>query len=342
MLKQISLERLCGKSEDKKEKLMNNILIKSNKISAVFAFVLLLVVAASAQISLRNAVDTDTDKKADYSVFRPSTGFWYVMKSGGGFTFQQFGDDNTDKLVPGDYDGDGKGDIAVWRETNGFWFYLNSSDNTFHAVQFGAIGDEPVGRDYDNDGKTDFAVVRRTGGQMIWYFLNSRDGFKSVQFGITADFAVPGDYDGDGKFDLAVQRPGATDNSPSTFFILKSTATTYEAIQFGLTSDFVVPGDYDGDKKTDLAVVRSGATETANLTWFIRQSSDGVVKPYSFGITGTDQLAQNDYDGDGKTDIAVWRNTNGTFYVQRSIDNAISFVQWGSPNDFPISGYDAH
>ena len=58
----------------------------------------------------------------------------------------------------------------------------------------------------------------------------------------------------------------------------------------------------------------------------------------SFGLTGSDLNAQNDYDGDGKTDIAVWRNTNGTFYVQQSssTDNTLVY-HWGIPNDFPVA-----
>jgi hypothetical protein len=50
---------------------MKNILTRSGKISVIFACVLLLVVSASAQLSLRKALDFDGDGKADYSVFRP-------------------------------------------------------------------------------------------------------------------------------------------------------------------------------------------------------------------------------------------------------------------------------
>lgn len=98
---------------------MNSILTRSSKFTLIFASVLLLVISASAQLSLRNAVDTDKDNKADFSVFRPSNGVWYILKSSGGFTFQQFGVGDDDTMTPGDYDGDGKGDIAVWRDSTG-------------------------------------------------------------------------------------------------------------------------------------------------------------------------------------------------------------------------------
>ena len=305
--------------------------------------VLVITLPAISQISLRNAMDADGDGKADFMVFRPDGGLWWRYFSGdGSFSVQQFGSANQDFMTPGDYDGDGKGDIAIWRDTDGVWWWFRSSDNTVNAVQFGATGDEPVARDYDGDGKTDHAVVRRVNGEMIWYILRSTDlGYQAGQFGASTDFVAPGDYDGDGKFDLAIQRPGPTPTSPATWFISLSSGG-FSIFQFGISTDLIVPGDYDGDGKTDVAVVREGPTPDSPLIWFILQSSNGEALVYQWGVTGTDLTVQNDYDGDGKTDVAVWRDTDGTFYVRNSRTGTMSVFQWGSPSDFPIAGYDTH
>jgi hypothetical protein len=104
----------------------------------------------------------------------------------------------------------------------------------------------------------------------------------------------------------------------------------------------VVPGDYDGDGKTDVAVVREGSTPNSNLGWYIRRSTNGLLQSAAFGITGADLNVQNDSDGDGKTDIAIWRDTTGYFYYLSSINGALVGVQWGASNDFPIASYDTH
>ena len=322
---------------------MRNFLAASGKTGFIAVFALLFVVSVFGQASLREALDTDMDNKADFMVFRPANNVWYILKSGGGFTFQAFGIANEDFMTPGDYDGDNKADISVWRDTTGVWYRLNSSNNTFFAQAFGLTGDEPVARDYDGDGKADLAVVRRSNGAMIWYVLRSLDGgFVAYQFGIATDFVAPGDYDGDLKFDFAVQRPGATPTAQGTFYIARTTGG-FDQIAWGLGNDLVAPGDYDGDNKTDIAVVREGATPTSNLVWYVRRSTDGGLYATTFGITGSDLNAQGDYDGDGKTDVAVWRDSNGSFYVQRSTDPTNILVQqWGSPSDFPVAGYDTH
>ncbi len=184
---------------------------------------LITVSSAFSQISLRKALDTDGDGKADFSVFRPSSNVWYINQSGGGFSIQTFGLANEDFITPGDYDGDGKADIGVWRDTTGVWYHLNSSDSTFSVTPFGITGDEPIARDFDGDGKTDIGIVRRTNGSMVWYILKSQDSSYYVQqFGLSTDYTAPGDYDGDGKFDIAVQRPGTTPSAQSLFYVFQS------------------------------------------------------------------------------------------------------------------------
>jgi len=333
---------------------MKRTLNNSGKFSLILAGILLLTTAASAQVSLREALDFDGDNKADYLLYRPSNSIWYILQSGGGYNYGNFGMNfsTRDYLTPGDYDGDNKADLCVWRESNGVWYLYNSSNNAFYTAQFGISGDEPVARDYDGDGKTDFAVVRRIPptssslGMLVWYILRSSDGgFVAFQFGYDTDYTAPGDYDGDGKFDYAVQRPGATLTTQSTFYVYRSSDSVLQATNFSLKTDSVVPGDYDGDGKTDYAVVRDGVTSPSNsptnIVWYVMLSGGGY-KIVSFGLTGSDHTAQGDYDGDGKTDPAVWRETDKKFYILRSSDNALGVVQLGLYGDYPIAGYDTH
>jgi len=321
----------------------------SGKFALLCVFTLLASIPASSQLKLRRALDYDGDNKADFTIFRAAnpdlspSNTWFINKSGGGFTVTNFGLASQDFMTPGDYDGDGKGDISVWRDTDGTWYRFNSQSQTFFGQTFGLTGDEPVARDYDGDGKTDLAVVRRTGGLMIWYVARSSDGgFSADQWGLSTDFTAPGDYDGDGKFDLTVQRPGSTATSQSVFYSRRSLDGGVTTTSWGLSNDLVVPGDYDGDSKTDIAVVREGSTPTSSLVWYILSSQTGAPIIEFFGLTGSDLNAQNDYDGDGKCDIAIWRDTDGTFYYKKSSDGGYLAFQWGAPNDYPVASYDTH
>ena len=218
-----------------------------------------------------------------------------------------------------DLDGDGSADVSVFRPSTGTWFNLRSSTNytLFATFQWGLSGDIPVSSDFDGDGATDVAVWRPSTG--TWFFRESGTGFAtsaSFQWGLPGDIPVPGDYDGDGSTDLAVWRPSTgawfirlsstdytTSRRPSGAFpaMFPFPATMTETAQrisrccgprpgrwirpavqhgirhvgelpVGLEGDITVPGDFDGDGKTDLGIYRPSSG-----TWFIRNSNTGYA-----------------------------------------------------------------
>lgn len=312
-------------------------------------------------IRLREAMDFNGDGFADFVLFRPD-GTWNI-KTLASTTTPTFGDPYNDIVAPGDFDGDGKADLSVFRRYTGEWIRRNSSNNLDVVTNWGINGDEPVARDYDGDGITDMAVARRTGQYLIWYVLKSSDSSNySIQFGLSGDFPAPGDYDGDGMFDLAVQRIGALPSSPATFYSLKTTTGLMETVVLGAGDDRAVPGDYDGDGKTDYAVVREWDITNQNLVWTIRKSTDPSNLLYvSYGLTCREEilgplvracdanLTQNDYDGDGATDISVFRtrldSTSSFFYLTSSSGfhpTSSTEVPFGVKYDYPAASHDSH
>ncbi len=266
--------------------------------------------------------DYDGDGKSDVSVFRPSSGTWYLQRSQLGFTAINWGL-STDKITPADFDGDGKTDVAVFRPSTGTWYIFNSATSTFISQAWGVSGDLPTPADYDGDGKADITVFRPSAG--TWYRLNSTNGsFITTQFGTNGDKPVTGDYDGDGKADVAVFRQSA-----GTWYVLRSSDQSFYAIQWGISTDASVPADYDGDGKADVAVFRPSTG-----TWYVLKSSNSSVFNIAWGLS-TDLPASADFDGDGKADVTVFRPSTGTWYVLNSSNGTFNATQFGLSGDIP-------
>ncbi len=291
-----------------------------------FAKLALSYVGELAKGSISNTrkpfIDFDGDTKTDVSIFRPSSGEWWINRSSTSQTVAaQFGS-STDKIVPADFTGDGKTDIAFFRPSLGEWFILRSEDGSFLSFPFGSSGDVPLVGDFDADGKADPTVYRPTTNE--WFILKSTGGTTITTFGASGDVPVIADYDGDSKTDIAIYRPSAGE-----WWIQRSTNASVYAFQFGLATDKPVQGDYTGDGKADSAFFRPSTGE-----WFILRSEDNSFYSVPFGASG-DQPSPGDYDGDGKFDTAVFRPTDSTWYVQRSTAG-LMIQQFGAAGDQPL------
>ncbi|HEX6125893.1 MAG TPA: CHRD domain-containing protein [Pyrinomonadaceae bacterium] len=300
-------------------------------------------------------LDFDGDSRTDYAIARQNTPAlttdWWILNSSGGVAAFPHGlntDFSTTRIVACDFDNDGKDDPSIWRSAaspGAGFLILDSGSLTVRFEQFGTTGDDPrVVYDYDGDGRCDPAVFRSSDD--TWYYLGSSNNpsrnITYVRWGTL--FANPGDYDGDGRGDFVDQQGG-------NWWLLRSSDGTFQVITAGTASSFGTPGDYDGDGKTDIGL---SVNETPNLVWYYYSSLNPTQNIYltrrAWGpSTGTRVRAQGDYDGDGKSDYAVWvegataSDPTGFWVLPMNTLNSPFFVGWGAfsagTNDFPVAGY---
>ena len=231
--------------------------------------------------------------------------------------------------APYDYDGDSLSDRVVYRP--GAYYVLSSSGLQF-AQAWGGFGFYPVDGDFDGDRKSDYAVIFDWFGQWHWYvLLSSNNSLRFQQWGSTGDLPAIADYNGDGTDEIAIFRQG--------YWYISYANGQQQFSGWGEAGDWPVPRDFDEDGKADLAIWRP-----RDGTWWILNSgyatgqSAAVYQALQWGLPG-DFPVPSDYDGDGRSDFAVWRPTDGVWYL-RLAKNLTQFEtwQWGLYGDLPIVG----
>lgn len=142
------------------------------------------------------------------------------------------------------------------------------------------------------------------------------------------------DLDGDGTTDITVFRQSA-----NSFYTQSSLNGTFKQNTFGSgAGDFWLnnTSDFDGDGRGDPLLLSVDAAGV--LSWSILQTGTNTIRVVRWGdFTGAtgDTLAPADYDGDGKQDVAIFRRSNGIWYIIDSSTGNPRYENWGAVNDFP-------
>ena len=268
---------------------------------------------------------------------------------------------NTTK-APVDYDGDGKSDWAITRHNGAqtlFNYWINYNDaagsDEYFTFPFGLFGVDAIQPgDFDGDGMTDVAVWRgQVNGEHpvngYWITFSSTNSVKFIPFGLTGDRPVLEDYDGDGKDDMAVYRAPASQPGQGTWYYRGSFNNpngNLTVVPWGMRygdqadqTDDVYPGDFDGDGKADFRVQRRAditvPTSSTQAIWYTLTATGNVSIDY-FGWS-SDRGIPGDYDGDGKTDMAISRGFNITcngcvtiWYIRYTSGIPDAAFQWGA------------
>ena len=207
--------------------------------------------------------------------------------------------------------------------------------------------------DYDGDGRSDLAVFDPQTASWYAYSLSSESAIAwAIPWGMPGATTTPGDYDGDQATDLAVY-----DGTSRTWYVaslseisnltsqMRAQRVLAWAVPWGFPGAVTIPGDYDGDGKSDLAVYDTNAG-----TWYVASLSEisnmkskmraprMLAWAVPWGIPGAVTIP-GDYDGDGKSDLAVYDKATCSWYIMSLNGGVIAWaVSWGLPGAMIIPG----
>jgi hypothetical protein len=239
--------------------------------------------------------------------------------------------DNTrfqEKVTVADFNADGRDDYAV-TDTGRFELriFLNSSNGIpnlpYKVYKIKRLNDLSIGKglinaDFDGDNIPDIAVsFYRLGKVRIYYGSGTGSFFErdevlsgQLPYGLTA-----ADLDSNGKNDLIVGDLGSENTDKVSIFLNTPNPSRYYS-------------DFDGDRKSDFTIFRPSTS-----TWWTLFNRDYSYQNQQFGLA-SDIIVAGNYDGDNKTDIAVFRN--GTWYIRQSSNGLMRTEYWGQNGDIPI------
>ena len=260
------------------------------------------------------AGDFNGDGRTDLAVANYGSNDVSVLLGNGDGTFQPqvtyaVGTE-PDALVAGDFTGDGRTDLAVANYgSNDVSVLLGNGDGTFQTQVTYAVGSEPVALvagDFNGDGRTDLAVAN-SGSNDVSVLLGNGDGTFQTQ----VTYAVGSEPDRPRGGRLQRRRP----DRPGRRQLRLQRRVGVAGQRRRHLPD---PGDLRGGVRAQTPSWRATSTATAGPTWpspttapttcrCLLGNGDGTFQPQVTYAVGSepDALVAGDFNGDGRTDLAV-------------------------------------
>jgi hypothetical protein len=279
--------------------------------------------------------DFDLDGNPDLAVADQDSNAASVLLGNGDGTFASKVDYATatapTSVVAGDFNLDGKLDLALADLPGKISVLLGNGDGTFATTVDSATSGQPASLavgDFDSDGKPDLAVANLPGASRPPYavsitvtvLLGNGEGNFVVSVEYTIDpptsagtSVAVGDFNLDGRPDLAVP---VRDADRVAVLLGNGDGTFADVVGYltGGSRSWVVVGDFNLDGKPDLAVAGDADREVAGgAVSVLLGKGDGTFADnvdYATGLNPS-SVAVEDYNGDGKPDLAV---ANSTFF----------------------------
>jgi len=251
------------------------------------------------------------------------------------------------KLLKGDFNGDNRTDVALIRQESGWGTVpvaFSNGDGTFNITN-GNVGPfagwaatngvTVLTGDFNSDDRTDVALIRQESGwDTVPIAFSNGDGTFNITNGNVGSFAgwaatngvkvLTGDYNGDDRTDVALIRQ---EDGWGTVPIAFSAGDGSFSVTNGYVGSFagwatvsgvkVLTGDFNSDSHTDVALIRQeSGWGTVPVAFSNGDGSftvtNGNAGPFAgWAATSGVRVVTGEFNGDGRTDLALVRQTPG-------------------------------
>jgi hypothetical protein len=310
-----------------------NVLLARNTGGGNFAF--MGEMSLGGQIRKVVATDVNNDNTVDLLFAQlynsgpaPWAGFMVAMGIGNGTyaaPVSYLQSMNAVGLAAGDLTGDNRPDVAVALSNSKVEIFTNNGSGDFTSIGSYTLpgwADDVKLADVNGDGLRDLIVAHST--NMVAVYLGTGNG----AFGASAQYSTAGrlrqkltvgDLNGDGRFDVA------TSNNTVVTAFESNSAGQLAAKKKWMTSAgllSITTADIDGNGKADL--VTTSSIDSFKALSFMLNFAVPTLVPRQSAF---------DFDGDGKTDIGIFRPSGGEWWVNRSGNGQTFALQFGAATD---------